>query len=106
MLKRSFKNIQKIYAIRTFRTSGYSSSKDNNERSNSELSSSVATRFQVFKNESVGIIFDIEEERAKRRMQDEMGRIDEEESHELIPSSAYDGLNLEREIYLKEISLV
>lgn len=62
MLRQSFKNIQKIYASRAFRTSVCSLSKDNNEsnESETEISSSVATRFQVFKNESVGVIFDIE----------------------------------------------
>lgn len=95
MLRRSFKNIQKLYAIRTFRTSTCNRSKDNNESDDKELSSSIATRFQVFKDESVGIIFDIEEERAKRRLEDETGVIEEEE-HELLPSKFAD-LNLERE---------
>jgi hypothetical protein len=99
MLRRSFKNIQKLNAFRAFRSSACVLSNDNTNGDDKELSSSVATRFQVFKNESVGIIFDIEEERAKRRLQEEMGITNEddedEKSHgQTLP--AYAGLNLER----------
>lgn len=53
-----------------------------------DISGSVATKFQVFRNET-GIIFDVEEE---RRRQDEQ----EEDVIETFPS-AYAGINLERE---------
>lgn len=59
-----------------------------------DLSSSIATKFQVFKNENVGIILDIEEERARRLKRLEEGYVPEQE-HEIIPA-AYADLNLER----------
>lgn len=59
-----------------------------------EISGSVATKFQVFKNES-GIIFDIEEE---RKRQDENNFYEEQQ----IFPSPYEGINLERKsIHLK-----
>lgn len=100
MLRQSFKNI-KIYTFRALSTSAGQKCKEKsnvNEVIDKKLNSSVATRFKIFKDESVGIIFDIEEERAKRRLQIEMGVTEEEDenSKEIIPS-AYADLNLERE---------
>lgn len=99
MLRRNLKCIQKICAYRNFQTATRLLNKDNNEDDDKELTSSVATRFKVFKNESVGVIFDIEEERAKRRLEEETGMIaEEDESNEEQFPSVYDGLNLERKL--------
>lgn len=59
-----------------------------NEAAPVEISGSVSTKFQVFRNES-GIIFDIEEERKLRD-----ANISIEETKDI--SSAYDGINLKR----------
>lgn len=98
-LKKNIKNIQRICAFRAFSNTAWKLSKENKNKDSddNELSASVATRFQVFKNESVGIIFDIEEERAKRRLQEEMGITDEDDNETQEPMlPAYAGLNLER----------
>ena len=96
MLRRSFKNIQKLYSIRSFRTSTYFNSRNQNPPDeNDELSSSVSTRFQVFKDSSVGVIFDIEEERAKRQLELDRGIVDEEADLTDLPS-IYDDLNINR----------
>lgn len=58
-----------------------------NDETNKEITGSIATKFQVFRNET-GIVFDIEEE---RRRQDE----NEIDQIEIFPS-AYAGINLER----------
>lgn len=60
------------------------------ESQSKEISGSVATKFQVFRNET-GIIFDIEEE---RRRQDENDFYEEKETFK----SPYEGINLEREL--------
>lgn len=61
------------------------------EQANKDISGSVATKFQVFQNES-GIIFDIEEE---RRRQEENNVY---EDQQIFPSP-YEGINLERKIF-------
>lgn len=59
----------------------------NDEVTPKDISGSVATKFQVFRNET-GIIFDIEEERRRQ---------DEQEEDEIEPfPSAFAGINLER----------
>lgn len=60
----------------------------NDDPASKEISGSVSTKFQVFRNET-GVIFDIEEERR---------RIGENQSdeYEEFPS-AFEGINLERE---------
>lgn len=58
------------------------------EQPTKEISGSVATKFQVFRNET-GVIFDIEEE---RRRQEENDFYQEEQTF----PSPYDGINLER----------
>ena len=98
MLRRNLKFIQKICAYRHFHASTRLQNIDNRDDDEKELTSSVATRFQVFKNESVGVIFDIEEERAKRRLEEETGKIEEDENSEEQLPSIYEGLNLERKL--------
>ena len=58
-----------------------------NEDKSKDISGSVATKFQVFRNET-GIIFDIEEERRRQEEHDV-------EEFEDFPS-AFNGINLER----------
>lgn len=97
MLRRNLKYIQKICAYRNFHTSIRLQNNDNREEDDKELTSSVATRFKVFKNE-FGVIFDIEEERAKRRLEEETGNIEEDVNNEEQLPSIYEGLNLERKL--------
>lgn len=97
MLRRNLKYIQKICAYRNFHTSIRLQNNDNREEDDKELTSSVATRFKVFKNE-FGVIFDIEEERAKRRLEEETGNIEEDVNSEEQLPSIYEGLNLERKL--------
>lgn len=58
-----------------------------NEDTSKDISGSVATKFQVFRNET-GIVFDIEEERRRQEERDE-------DELEVYPS-AFAGINLER----------
>jgi hypothetical protein len=60
----------------------------NDKQPTEDISGSVATRFQVFRNET-GIIFDIEEERRRR----EQNEIDEGPINDYSP---FEGLNMER----------
>ncbi|KAG5666257.1 hypothetical protein PVAND_007293 [Polypedilum vanderplanki] len=97
MLRR-IKTIHKFCNIRTFRHSAVLRKNQSDDGDKKDLSSSIATKFQVFKNESVGIIFDVEEERARRMKQIEEGISEEDEQQEQSESipSIYADLNLER----------
>lgn len=96
---RKLRNFQKIYhSYRTISCSCIVRNNDGIKGSSEEISSSVATKFQVFRNESVGEILDIEEERAKLREREEREIIDvddEEQTTNLLPAS-YSDLNLDR----------
>jgi hypothetical protein len=63
----------------------------NDETPTKEISGSVATKFQVFRNET-GIIFDIEEERRRQEENDFY-----EEEYQIFPSP-YEGINMERKL--------
>lgn len=109
MLRRSLKNVYKIIIARSVNSSARLQSKNNSNENDDdkEISSSVATRFQVFKNDSVGVIYDVEEERAIRQLKEEAGMIDEDEENkeEETLSSLYEGINLERKLvkFIKKI---
>lgn len=68
-----------------------------NEDTSKDISGSVATKFQVFRNET-GIVFDIEEERK---------RFDENDEDEMgVFPSVFAGINLEREFANLSLFLV
>lgn len=73
---------------RTTRSFYTSAVRLSDEPASKEISGSVATKFQVFRDQT-GVIFDIEEER-RRRESNEL-----EEAYENFPSP-FQGLNLER----------
>ncbi|XP_070509667.1 uncharacterized protein RsfS312 [Chironomus tepperi] len=96
MLRR-IRTFNKIYnSYRTVSCSAWLKRSDEINRKNDDISSSVATKFQVFRNESVGEILDIEEERAKFRQRAEEQIIDVEEPEVETLPSIYSDLNLER----------
>lgn len=84
-----FRNIFKLSQVS--RSFCLSTVKLNDDKASKEITGSVSTKFQVFRNET-GIIFDIEEER--RRIEENQSEVYEE-----FPS-AFEGLNLERKLSL------
>jgi len=98
MLRR-IKAFNSIYnSYRTISCSAWLKRSDEITRKSDNISSSVATKFQVFRNESVGEILDIEEERAKLRQREEQIIDTEETEVETLPS-IYSDLNLESKFH-------
>lgn len=82
-----FRNI--INLTQVYRSIYLSTVKLNDDTASKEISGSVSTKFQVFRNET-GVIFDIEEER--RRIEENQSEV-----HEEFPSP-FEGVNLERKL--------
>lgn len=98
MLRR-ISTFNKIYnSYRTISCSAWLKRSDEITRKSDDLSSSVATKFQVFRNESVGEILDIEEERAKLRQREEEQILDIEETEVETLPSIYSDLNLKSKL--------
>lgn len=99
MLRR-IKTFNSIYnSYRTITCSAWLKRSDEIRRKSDDILSSIATKFQVFRNESVGEILDIEEERAKLRQREEEQIIDTEETEVESLPSIYSDLNLESKFH-------
>ena len=104
MLRR-IRTVNKLYnSYRTVSCSAWLKGSDEISRKNDDISSSVATKFQVFRNESVGEILDIEEERAKLRQRQEEQIVDIEETEAETLPSIYSDLNLESNLFKSQAS--
>jgi ribosome silencing factor RsfS/YbeB/iojap len=100
MLRRNLNSFQRIIANRYIHTTTrLRKDGEDKKKESDEISSSVSTRFQVFQNENVGIIFDIEEERAKRRIAEETGVEEEVESIKPL-QPILQSINLERKLII------
>lgn len=99
MLRR-VKNLSKFYnSYRSVSCSTWHRKDNSSQDTSDDISSSVKTKFQVFRNESIGEILDIEEERAKLREKGELNVLDEQEEIDTdLTQSLYADLNLERKL--------